>query len=60
MGNKSNEHDEKFKLVFAAIRQILTLPEKKKRPIGFVPWMQGDVPFPYSRMEQSLLKTKAL
>jgi len=39
---KYNEHDEKFELVFEAIRQILTPPEKKKHPIGFVPWTQGD------------------
>lgn len=30
-----NKYDEQFKVVFEAIRQLLTPPEKPKRPIGF-------------------------
>lgn len=29
------KYDEQFRVVFAAIRQLLTPPEKPKRPIGF-------------------------
>jgi len=33
------KHDAQFKIVFNAIRELMTPPEpKKKRPIGFAPW----------------------
>jgi hypothetical protein len=33
------KHDAQFKVVFDAIRELMTPPEpKKKRPIGFGPW----------------------
>ena len=32
-------YDAQFKVVFAAIRELMSPPEpKKKRPIGFGPW----------------------
>jgi hypothetical protein len=34
-----NQYDAQFKVVFDAIRELMTPPEpKKKRPIGFGPW----------------------
>ena len=34
-----NKYDAQFKIVFDAIRELMTPPEpKKKRPIGFTPW----------------------
>jgi hypothetical protein len=30
-----NKYDKQFKIVFEALRQILTPPEKPKRPFGF-------------------------
>jgi len=36
------KYDEQFKVVFEAIRELMTPPEpKKKRPIGFRPWEEG-------------------
>lgn len=33
------KYDAQFKIVFDAIRELMTPPEpKKKRPIGFGPW----------------------
>ena len=33
------KYDAQFKIVFDAIRELMTPPEpKKKRPIGFTPW----------------------
>lgn len=33
------KYDAQFKVVFDAIRELMTPPEpKKKRPIGFAPW----------------------
>ena len=33
------KYDTQFKVVFDAIRELMTSPEpKKKRPIGFAPW----------------------
>jgi hypothetical protein len=33
------KYDTQFKMVFDAIRELMTPPEpKKKRPIGFAPW----------------------
>jgi ORF6N domain len=33
------KYDAQFKIVFDAIRELMSTPEpKKKRPIGFVPW----------------------
>ncbi|MGE0372319.1 MAG: hypothetical protein AB7Q01_10580 [Gammaproteobacteria bacterium] len=33
------KYDAQFKVVFAAIRELMASPEpKKKRPIGFGPW----------------------
>jgi ORF6N domain len=33
------KYDDQFKIVFDAIRELMTPPEpKKKRPIGFAPW----------------------
>ncbi len=33
------KYDAQFKVVFDAIRQLMTPPEpRKKRPIGFAPW----------------------
>ena len=33
------KYDSQFKVVFDAIRELMTPPEpKKKRPIGFGPW----------------------
>ncbi len=37
------KYDAQFKVVFDAIRELMTPPEapKKKRPIGFAPWENG-------------------
>jgi len=36
------KYDAQFKVVFEAIRELMTPPEpKKKRPIGFRPWEEG-------------------
>ncbi|OGI45394.1 MAG: hypothetical protein A2151_08390 [Candidatus Muproteobacteria bacterium RBG_16_65_34] len=33
------KYDAQFRVVFDAIRELMTPPEpKKKRPIGFAPW----------------------
>jgi hypothetical protein len=32
---KIEKHDDEIKLIFDAIRQLMTPPEKKKRKIGF-------------------------
>ena len=33
------KYDAQFKVVFDAIRELMTPPQpKKKRPIGFAPW----------------------
>jgi uncharacterized membrane protein len=32
---KIERHDEEIKAIFDAIRQLMTLPEKPKRKIGF-------------------------
>ena len=33
------KYDAQFRVVFDAIRELMTAPEpKKKRPIGFAPW----------------------
>jgi len=33
------KYDAQFRVVFEAIRELMTPPEpKKKRPIGFAPW----------------------
>jgi len=37
MERKFKDHDEKFEIVFKAIRQLLNPPEKSKIPIGFHP-----------------------
>lgn len=35
------KYDTQFKVVFDAIRELMTPPEpKKKRPIGFAPWKE--------------------
>jgi hypothetical protein len=35
------KYDAQFKIVFDAIRELMTPPDpKKKRPIGFVPWKE--------------------
>ncbi len=35
------KYDTQFKVVFDAIRELMTAPEpKKKRPIGFAPWKE--------------------
>ena len=34
---KYEGHDEKFKLVFEAIRRLMALPEPRPKPIGFKP-----------------------
>ncbi len=35
------KYDAQFKIVFDAIRELMTPPEpKKKRPMGFVPWKE--------------------
>ena len=36
------KYDEQFKVVFDAIRQLMILPEKEKRPIGFAPWSKDE------------------
>ena len=33
--NKTNRHDEEIKSIFEAIRQLMAMPEKPKRRIGF-------------------------
>ncbi len=33
--NKVENHDEEIRAIFEAIRQLMVLPEKPKRPIGF-------------------------
>jgi hypothetical protein len=34
------KYDEQFKVVFDAIRQLMSTDDnKKKRPIGFAPWL---------------------
>jgi len=32
------KYDSQFKAVFDAIRELMTPPAQKKRPIGFGPW----------------------
>ena len=32
------KYDAQFKVVFDAIRELMTPPERKKRSIGFAPW----------------------
>ena len=35
------KYDAQFRVVFDAIRELMTPPEpKKKRPIGFAPWKE--------------------
>ncbi len=36
MGELEKKYDTQFKVVFDAIRQLITPPETKKRPIGFL------------------------
>jgi len=38
------KYDDKFKVVFEAIRELMRPPEKSKRPIGFAPWPKSDTP----------------
>ncbi len=39
LANLEKKYDAQFKVVFDAIRQLMTpLESKKKRPIGFGPW----------------------
>jgi len=39
LANLERKYDAQFKVVFDAIRELMTPPEpKKKRPIGFAPW----------------------
>ncbi len=37
LDNLETKYDRQFKIVFAAIRQLMTPPPKKARPIGFRP-----------------------
>lgn len=37
LDNLENKYDSQFKIVFDAIRQLMTPPEVKKKPIGFRP-----------------------
>jgi hypothetical protein len=42
LNNLEKKYDEKFKIVFDAIRQLMsTSDSKKKRPIGFAPWSEN-------------------
>lgn len=36
------KYDDRFKVVFDAIRQLMIPPEKEKRPIGFASWPKED------------------
>ena len=37
------KYDAQFKVVFDAIRELMSPPEpKRKRPIGFAPWEDKD------------------
>ena len=38
------KYDEQFKIVFEAIRELMSPPEQsKKRPIGFAPWPEESI-----------------
>lgn len=37
------EYDAQFKVVFDAIRELMTPPATRKRPIGFAPWSGKEV-----------------
>ncbi len=43
LANLERKYDTQFKVVFDAIRELMTPPEtKKKRPIGFAPWTEDE------------------
>ena len=35
-GSRLNKHDKEIRILFEAIRQLMTPPDPPKRPIGFV------------------------
>ena len=52
---KIEKHDEKIKVVFDAIRQLMATPEPKKKKIGFVVRERSAQ---YKTLSRKLLKTK--